>query len=140
MAEVNSEVQLAALPDDGTVEEITSIGLYEVISNPVAMIEKFHRALVFGGKATITCPYYSAAVAHTNPNAKRYLSEVSLNWANKAWRDANKISFSAVCDFDISIAVSHDPGLNLRAQDVQNHWRTHFTNVIQGIIFTLVKK
>jgi hypothetical protein len=126
--------------DSGVVQEIQGVGVLETTPDLKAFMIRLHEILAPGGKATITAPYYAAAEAYNNPFVVRGISEQTLNWTNKSWREINKVDYGTDIDFEISVGLIFDEGLKLRADDVQLHWRSHYINVIKVLQFVLVKK
>ena len=123
-----------------SVDEVQGIGVLETTPDLFRFMNDLHFMMKSGAKATLIAPYYAAAEAYNNPFAIRGISEQSLNWTSKTWRELNKVTYNTNTDFEVTIGLTFDEALKLRAEEVQVHWRTHFLNVIKIVHFILVKK
>lgn len=125
----------------GSVEEIQGPNLLEKILNLVNFMETVHRVLPTGGKAFFASGYYGCVNSYMSPLNVRALSEGSMNWCSKAWRE--QVKFTEVdteIDFEVAVSFSTDASVNLRSDEVQHLWRTTRLNCVMGVQFTLTKR
>lgn len=123
-----------------SVDEIEGSVIHQV-KDLAAFIEECYRLLKKGGKATFTAPRYTHNLAWTSPLTVRAICEESLHFASKEWREVNKYSeIDLLCDFDIAVSFSIESSFMQRADDARGFMIKHYNNVVQALIFTLVKK
>lgn len=126
---------------EGEIEEVILQSVYEKYHKIWDLLAEIDKHLIVGGKIIICSPYFLSSFAWTSPLTGRCLSEHSLSWVNKAWREANKwADIETSLDYDVSAGVSFDEGWNLRSVEARTHATTHFANVIQQVVATLTKK
>lgn len=125
---------------DGAVEEISGTDVLEKVPNLVAFIDYCYRILKPGGKASFSAPYYASARAWTCPTTVRGMSEPSLNFSNKAWRDETKWT-EVACDANFTIEVQFAIELiaTTRSDDAKAFWMNKYNNVVQMVVFVLTK-
>ncbi len=135
-----SPIDIATLPT-GEVEEVRGDNVLEKIHDLVSFMDHVYRGLKDGGKAIFASGYYGSANSYMSPLAVRALSEGSMNWCSKSWREQCKVTdINTNIDFEISVSVTTDASVNLRSDEVQNLWRTTRLNCIQGVHFAMTKK
>jgi SAM-dependent methyltransferase len=124
-----------------SVEEIQSEEVLERVPDLVTLIEECYRVLIKDGKVLFSSPYYASAQAWGNPFTVRGISERSLNFASKSWRELNKwkdkfvrANFEVACSFAIEEQVSH------RAEEVRQFWMSRYLNIAQAVYLHLTKK
>lgn len=92
-------------------------------------------------KVTIVAPYYSSMRAMQDPFHIRPISEASMLYYNKDWRDANKLSHYGIkSNFDFSYGYSISPEWTNRSQEARDFAIKYYINVITDIYFTLTKR
>ncbi len=126
---------------DHSAEEICGENILEKVPNLVQFIDECHRLLPSGGKAIFSAPYFATANAWVSPLTVRGISESSLCFADKAWREANKFSEAFVrSDFQVEgqFAVFQDN--ENRHEEVRRFWTQRYLNTVQAILFTLTKR
>jgi hypothetical protein len=131
----------AALVPEESVEEISGNDILEKVPDLAKFIEACWRSLRWGGECKFVGQYFTSVNSRTSPLVKRGISETSLNFASKAWREGNKFTeLDLSCDFSVvgHFAVTEETAA--RNVDVQRFWTGHYTNTVQGISFTLLKK
>lgn len=122
------------------VEEIAGEFVLEKVPDLVDFIEHCYGVLKPEGKAIFAAPFHNSHQAWTDPRNIRALSNTSLNFANKDWREQNgqpdlcSADFVVNCDFAMDLLVSQ------RAEDVKQFWLHRYNNVVQSVLFTLTKK
>jgi hypothetical protein len=136
-----------ANPDDmqsieaGTVEECHGTNILEKVSDLPLFLDNVYAILTPGGKAVFQSGYYGCATSYMSPLVKRSLSEHSMNWCSKEWRELNKWSeVKTDINFDIAVGLATDSSLNLRSDEVQQLWRGTRLNCVLQVHFTLTKK
>ena len=131
----------ASLPYDAeTFDEIESSCIHTV-PNLVAFVEECYRLLKPGGIAKLSAPHYRHDLAWQSPLTKRAVSELSLNFASKQWRELNKYSeVDLVCDFEVAGNFAIEQSYMQRSDDARGFMMKSYSNVIQAVIFTLTKK
>jgi hypothetical protein len=93
------------------------------------------------GFAKITCPYYNSMRCWQDPSHNRAISEASFLYLNKQWRIDNKLDHYPVsCDFDFQYAYNIDGQWAQRNIEAQQFAIKHYTNAVNDIIVTLIKK
>lgn len=126
---------------DGSVEEIEGLNVLEKVPALIAFIEECYRLLVPGGKCTFTSPLYASTSAWASPLTVRGMSESSLNFADKQWREQYKFSEAQVmCDFAVSGSFAIMQDVMQRSEEVRAFWVNKYNNVAQSIIYTLLKR
>jgi predicted SAM-dependent methyltransferase len=107
----------------------------------IQFMDEVYRVLKPGGKATFIAPYYTSMRAYGDPTDKRYISDMSFYYYNKAWRDANKLDHYGInCDFDMTFEYFITNDLSLKSKEVRDEKIKHSWNVIDDIIAKLVKR
>lgn len=128
------------LPTEG-VEEIYGEGVLEKTSSLTALIQECHRVLKPGAKAVFNSPHFANGLAWAHPGNIRGISEHSLAFASREWRDKNPgIDIAGSVDFEVTANVAIEPAIGTRADDVRLFWMQRYLNTVQAIIFTLTKK
>ena len=138
-----STVAVSALSELSTesVEEIQAPTILEKVPDLVEFMNHVYRVLTPGGKAVFQCGYYGSASSFVSPLVKRSISEYSMNWCSKEWREQNKYTeVTTDIDFAVAAGMATDAALNLRSEEVQALWRSTRLNCVQQIHFTLTKK
>src|ERR1041384_5283419 len=89
------------IPDE-SVDEIVGENILEKIPNLIQFIDECYRILKWDCKANFTSPYYASIRAWLSPLNIRALSEFSLNFSSKKWREENKFTEAVVkADFEM---------------------------------------
>jgi phosphoserine aminotransferase len=104
------------------------------------LLGNIYSALVEGGKATLNANYHTSSQAWSFPDTKRAITENSLNWASKAWREANKWNETYSFDFEIAYGLGMDPSLQNKNDEHRAFATRHYNNTVSGIQFILTKK
>ena len=127
--------------DANTVEEIQGPSILEKVPNLVSFMDAVYDVLIPGSKAVFQSGYYGCATAFMSPLINRSLSEHSMNWCSKSWREQNKYTeIKTDIDFDIAVGLATDSALNLRTDEIQILWRNTRLNCVLQVHFTLTKK
>ena len=122
------------------VEEFVGENILEKLPNLIVFIECCYSLLKPGATATFTSPYYNSYQAWCDPRNIRGISQGSLNFADKKWREDNGCPDLCTADFEIGVNYSIDVLTNQRAEDAKAFWLSRYSNVIQSIMFTLKKR
>lgn len=124
-----------------SVDEIEGTCVLEKVPNLIDFIENSYRILKFGSKATFTCSYYASTRAWASPLTIRGLSEYSLSFSQKQWREDNKYTEAVIkADFDVSVQFLLEQTVTQKAEPVRLFWMNKYLNVVQSVMFTLTKK
>lgn len=130
----------AASFEADSVDEITGEAVLEKVKNLIFFIEACYRILKSGGKATFTAPYYASFQAWADPRNIRGISQASLNFADKKWRDQNNCSELSSADFEVLCNLAVDLQATQRSDMAKEFWLNRYTNVVQSVMFTLTKR
>jgi hypothetical protein len=136
---------------DNCVDELTCSHFIEHVSNLPSFMDEIYRIMKspyvskegekVNSKVTIICPYYSSMRAMQDPFHIRPISEASMLYYNKDWRDVNKLDHYGIkCNFDFSYGYQLVPEWANRSQEARDFAIKHYLNVITDIYFTLTKK
>lgn len=125
---------------EGSIDEITGNGVLERHNNLPDLVDNCYFVLKVGGKATFTSPYFSSALAWAHPSNCRGISEVTLNFADKKWREDNKFDIPLTADFEVQGNFAVDQTLSLRSSEFSNFAMKHYNNTVQAIMLTLIKR
>lgn len=127
--------------ENDSVDEIIGDYVLEKVSNLTLFIEECYRIIRKGGVVTFTSPYFSSSKAWVSPLTVRALSELSLNFADKNWREANKFSeVQIIADFEVVGSFAIEESGMQRAEEVRRFWMDKYLNVVQAVIFKLTKR
>lgn len=66
--------------EDGSVERIISVDVYEHVDHPIEFMGECYRILEPGGILYIHTAYWKARSSYTDPTHKRYLTESSFDY------------------------------------------------------------
>ena len=126
---------------DESVDEIVGDYVIEKVPDLVAFIDECYRLLRPGAKATLTAYHFANTLAWTSPLVRRGISETSLNFASKDWREASKFSDCFVkANFEVNGSFAVDQESQNRSDEAKSFWVKRYLNVAHQVIFTLTKK
>lgn len=131
---------VANLQESGTVEEITGEGILEKIPDLVSFIQHCYRMLKSEGTCTFTAHYYTSWQAWQDPRNIRGISQASLNFADKNWREQNGCPDLADCDFAVGCNFAIDQVANQRSEAAKEFWLNRYNNIVQSVQFVLTKR
>ena len=124
-----------------SVDEIQMENVIECLDDLVSFMEDCYRVLRVGAKMTISAPHYAHARAWGSPFTKRGISEMTLNFCSKDWREQNKnANYTVTCDFEVQAHFAVEESCSQRADEVKSFWMQRYLNVAQAVIFILTKK
>lgn len=123
-----------------TVEEITGEGILEKMRDLPGFLDYCHTLLKPEGIATFTAPYYNSFQAWQDPRNIRGISQGSLNFADKTWREQNGCPNLATCDFSVACNFAIDLVATQRSEVAKEFWINRYNNVIQSVQFILTKR
>jgi SAM-dependent methyltransferase len=126
--------------DKESIEEITGEGILEKTLSLIDLIEDCYQILKPGGTCTFTAPYYASFQAWQDPRNIRGISQSSLNFADKNWREQNGCPDLAKCDFEVGCNFAIDQTAVQRSEAAKEFWLNRYTNVVQSVMFTLKKR
>lgn len=125
---------------DESIEEVTGENILEKIPDLVGWITELYRILKPGGMGTFTAPYYNSFQAWQDPRNIRGISQASLNFADKNWREQNGCPDLARCDFEVACNFAIDLTATQRSEIAKEFWLNRYNNVVQSVMFTLKKR
>jgi predicted SAM-dependent methyltransferase len=103
--------------------------------------DEVYRVLAPGGKATIICPYFANMRAFQDPTHRRFITDVSFAYLNKAWREREGLDqYPVSCDFDYTYLYAQDRQLELRSEEARAYMLTHDWNWVADIQAVLVSR
>ncbi len=124
-----------------SIEEIQGENILEKIPDLVQFIDECYRLLPKGGKATFSSPYYASSRAWISPITVRGISEHTLAFADKAWRETNKYTERTIlADFEVTGSFAIEDECMQRSEDARRFWMSRYLNVAQCVLFTLTKR
>jgi hypothetical protein len=105
-----------------------------------AFFEEVWRCLKLGGKAIFITPYWNtmrafADMTHEWPP----ITEMSFCFLNKKWMTDQKIHYSINCNFEFTTGYALEQDVQLKAEEVRNHWVKHYSNTVTDLHVTLIK-
>lgn len=103
--------------------------------------DELYRILAPEGQVTIVCPYYSSMRAWQDPTHRRAISEATFLYANKGWRETNRLNHYPVsCDFDFAYAYTVDRTWAVRNEETRGFAFRHYINAVDDIQVTMTKR
>lgn len=124
-----------------SIEEIQGENVLEKIPDLVAFVEECYRLLPKGGKAIFSSPYYASSRAWVSPITARGISEHTLAFADKTWRENNKYTERTILsDFEVTGSFAIEDECMQRSEDARRFWMARYLNVAQCVLFTLTKR
>lgn len=128
------------LPND-SVDEIYGTNVLEKVPNLVHFIEECYRLLKTGSKAGFTSPHYGSAKAWAHPLNIRAISEMTLNFSDKKWREDTKFTDVIVlCDFEVAGGFAVEELATQRSDEARTFWIYRYLNVCQAVVLTITKR
>lgn len=132
------EISILTTPE--SVDEISGSDVLEKVPNLIWFINTCHHILKPGGIATFSAPYYASGRAWASPLTVRGLSETSLNFSNKQWREDNKwVEAESDANFVVQVQFAVDQAAAIRSEESKTFWMNKFNNVVQVMVYTLTK-
>jgi SAM-dependent methyltransferase len=128
---------------DNSVEEIFCSHFIEHITGDDQMkfFNELYRIMKPGAKALMIAPYYNSARCWQDPTHKTAISEARFMYYNKEWRTINNLDhYPITCDFDFTYGYDLAPEWKLKSQEAQVFAIKHYTNVVNDIHVTLIKR
>lgn len=129
--------------DDGSVEEAHCSHFLEHLTQDerVHFFNELDRVLIKGGKATIITPHWLSERAYGDPTHKMPpVVFFSYYYLNKQWREQNAPHTAYICNLEATGGNAIGAPWDARNQEVQVFAQTHYANVAQDLIVTVVKK
>ena len=123
-----------------SVDAIEGNSVLEKIPDLVSFIDECYRILKFEAKASFTSAYYASIRARMSPLNIRGLSEYSLNFAQRKWREDNKYTEAVIkADFEVAAQFLLEEAIMLRSEAARVCQMKQYNNIIQAIMFNLTK-
>lgn len=127
--------------ENADVEEIAGEAILEKVKDIIYFIEMCSAVLKPGATATFTAPYFASWQAWSDPRNIRGISQGSLNFADKNWREQNNCPDLCKADFEVGCNMAIDAtAANGRSEATKEFWINRYNNVVQSLLFTLKKK
>jgi hypothetical protein len=127
---------------DCSVAEVSSSHFLEHLDGPerVSFMNEIYRVMEWGAKAVFATPHWSNDCAYGDPTHKwPPLSNWSVMYWQKAWRDVNAPHCGYTCDFDWGLGFSEDQAIAAFNQERRQFMANHSRNSMRDIWFHLVK-
>ena len=128
---------------EGSVDEARSSHFVEHLTGAerVEFFNKLFRVLKPGGKFQLIVPHWSNDCAYGDPTHQwPPMTEWSLYYLNKAWRDQNAPHVGYTCDFDWTYGYSLVEDATMRNAEWQQFAVGRYRNVCRDLIATLTKR
>lgn len=123
------------------VEEVLAHHILDKHDDLQIFFAKLHKILPINGKATFQQFYFRNPMAWISPLTIRGISEFSLSWLSKDWREANKWASPNVdYDFNVEWGLSVNPDLETRSSDAKNFAMANYAGSVAAIQFIVTKK
>jgi SAM-dependent methyltransferase len=127
--------------EDNSADEIFVSHYVEHTPDLMKFMDECWRILKPGGKMTVIAPYYNSIRCWQDPTHLRAISEATFLYFNKGWREANKLDHYPIkSDFDFSYGYGLAPEWASRSAESVGFAVKHYTNVVNDIYVTLIKR
>lgn len=127
------------LPDE-SVDEIAGEQVLEKIPDLVRFVEALYRVLKKDAIANFSSNHFANSKAWTSPLVVRGISEHTMNFASKAWREQYKYTEVIMrANFEVKGQFAVEEKCLARADEVRAFWMEKYLNVVQAVLFTLTK-
>jgi hypothetical protein len=124
-----------------SVDELQVVGVLEKLTNLHAFATHLYKIMKPDATVRLVSVYYACAEAWLDPEAVRGISEHSLSFVSKDWREKTKWAEpEPFYDFDIKYALTTDPQWGTRSDDAKAFATRHYLNMASQIHFELTKK
>lgn len=127
----------------GSVDEVHSSHFLEHLTGAerVPFFNELYRVMKKDAKASIVTPHWSSGRAYGDVT-HQWPPVVEMFWyyLDKGWRAANAPHVGLDCDFLATWGYSIDPQWQTRSQETQMFGVSHYREVAQDMIATLVKR
>lgn len=142
--DIEADLFVAPWPfEDNSVDEVYCSHFIEHHPNLCLFWAELYRILKPGGKATIIAPYGQSNRAWQDPTHVRCIVEQSFWYAQKAFREGNKLSHYLPPNVDFDCVVSYqgiDPHWASRSQESLMFAIKHYNNVVNDVMCIMTKK
>jgi hypothetical protein len=128
---------------DNSVDEVHCSHFIEHLTNDerVHFYNELYRILKKDSKATLVAPHWSSGRAYGDPTHQwPPVVEFSFYYLDKGWREVNAPHCGLKCDFNASWGYSMHPTWQSKNSETQMFGITHYREVAQDIICTVVKR
>jgi hypothetical protein len=126
---------------DDSVEEVQAEDILDKVPDLKLFIEECYRILPIEKKAIFTNQYFASSGAWRSPLSIRGISEQSLNFANRKWREESKFTeFETKLNFEVQGSFALEQDVVNRFEEARQFWMRRYINVAQAVLFTLIKK
>lgn len=127
--------------EDGIVEEAHCSHFIEHTVDLLKFFDELYRIMKVGAQISIIAPYYSSIRCWQDPTHTRAISENTFLYANKGWREQNKLDHYPVkADFDFSYGYALDQAWQLRSAEATAFAIKHYINVVSDIHVTMTRR
>lgn len=126
---------------DNCIDEALISHYVEHTKDLIKFMDELYRIIKVGAKCTVIAPFYNSMRAWQDPTHLRAISEATFLYYNKVWREQNKLDHYPIkSDFDFQYGYLLTPDWASREESARNFAIRHYTNVVNDIQVTLVKK
>lgn len=131
--------------DDCSVEEIHASHVIEHFGqfHRCFVYDEAYRVLVPGGKMTVIVPHWANTRAYGDPTHQwPPVTEFSFYYLSRKWRDEQAPHTNSMlhCDFEATWGYGLAPQIMARNGEFQQFAINHYTNAVQDLHATLVKR
>lgn len=127
--------------EDNSIDEARCSHYVEHTKDLLKWFDEVYRILKPGAQIQVIAPYYTSMRCWQDPTHTRAISEATFLYANKSWREANKLNHYPVsCDFDYSYGYNMDPAWAMRSEESRAFAIRHYWNVVMDIVVTMTKR
>lgn len=127
--------------ESDSVEEAHCAHFIEHTKDLFKFFDELYRIMKVGAKCQVIAPYYNSIRAWQDPTHTRAISENTFLYANKNWRETNKLNHYPIrCDFDFTYGYQISAAWQSRHHEALQFAIRHYTNVVDDIYVTLMKR
>lgn len=131
---------LANIESD-SIDEIQGNNVLEKVPDLVYFIDECYRILKPECKAIFSSAFYLSRGAWVSPLTKRGLSEHSLNFSDKNWREQTKFTeVDCKANFEVQGSFALSQEILNRSEEARLFWMSKYANVAEAVMFTLIKR
>ncbi|OQB10447.1 MAG: hypothetical protein BWY21_00368 [Parcubacteria group bacterium ADurb.Bin216] len=127
--------------ENESIEEIQGQDVLEKVPDLIYFIDECYRILKPGSKCVFSSQHFANSGAWRSPLTKRGISEQSLNFASKEWREQFKFTEAEVsADFEVLGSFAIEQDVLQRNEETRAFWMRRYLNIANCVFFTLNKK
>jgi ubiquinone/menaquinone biosynthesis C-methylase UbiE len=125
--------------EDNSVEEVHCAHYIEHTLDWMKFMDEVWRICQDGAKVTFIAPYFTSIRAWQDPTHQRAISEATFLYADRAWREANKLDhYPMKCNFKTEkMVLFFLPPWDKKSDEAKEFARQHYFNVVTDILVEL---